>query len=149
MLRRFEPQVYALFRIVAGLMFVMHGSRKLLGWPASSGGDGGSLPPLMLVAGAIELIGGLLILFGLFASFAAFLSSGLMAVAYFMGHAPKGWLPMVNQGELAVLYSFAFLYIATRGSGIWSLDALRERRPSERELTRTVARDSAIVPFLG
>lgn len=143
MLKRFEPQAYALFRIVAGFLFVMHGSRKLLGWPAGPGGGDGSLPPLMMVAGAIELVGGLLILFGLFASIAAFLSSGLMAVAYFVGHSPKGLLPIVNQGELAVLYAFAFLYIATRGSGIWSIDALREKRPAERGLTR------GVVPLAG
>ena len=135
MLKRFEPHAYALLRMIAGFMFAMHGSQKLLGWPASPGTSGGSLPPLMVVAGAIELVAGLLILFGLFAGLAAFLSSGQMAVAFFMVKFPNGWNPLLNQGELAALYAFAFLYIATRGSGIWSLDALREKRPPARELT--------------
>lgn len=129
MLNRFEPQAYALLRIVAGFMFAMHGSQKLLGWPASpqGGGGGGSLPPLIMAAGVIELVAGLLIMIGLFTSIAAFIASGQMAVAFFMSHFPNGWNPLVNQGELAALYSFLFLYIATRGSGIWSLDALRTR----------------------
>lgn len=125
MLKRFEPQAYALLRIVAGFMFAMHGSQKLLGWPAPAQGGGGSLPPMMMVAGVVELVGGLLILVGLFAGIAAFISSGQMAAAFFMAHAPNGWNPLLNQGELAALYSFLFLYIATRGSGIWSVDAAR------------------------
>lgn len=126
MLKRFEPQAYALLRIVAGFMFAMHGSQKLLGWPAAAqGGGGGSLPPMMMLAGVIELVGGLLILAGLFASVAAFVASGQMAAAFFIAHFPNGWNPLLNQGELAALYAFLFLYIATRGSGIWSVDALR------------------------
>lgn len=130
MLKRFEPQSYALLRVVAGLMFAMHGSQKLLGWPANAAaGGGGGLPPMIVAAGAIELIGGLLILAGLFTSVAAFISSGQMAVAFFMAHFPNGWNPLLNQGELAALYSFVFLFIATRGSGIWSIDSLRGREP--------------------
>ena len=127
MLKRFEPQAYALLRIVAGFMFAMHGSQKLLGWPANpaAGGGGGSLPPIMLVAGVIELVGGLLILLGLFTSVAAFISSGQMAAAFFMAHFPNDWNPLLNQGEVAALYAFVFLFIATRGGGIWSIDALR------------------------
>ena len=128
MLKRFEPHAYALVRIVAGFMFAMHGSQKLLGWPASAG-SGGDLALLVTVAGAIELVAGLLILFGLFAGFAAFISSGQMAVAFFMVKFPHGWNPLVNQGELAALYSFLFLYIATHRSGIWSIDALL-RKPA-------------------
>lgn len=127
MLKRFEPQAYALLRIVAGFMFAMHGSQKLLGWPANpaAGGGGGGLPTIMLVAGVIELVGGILILAGLFTTVAAFISSGQMAGAFFMAHFPNGWNPLLNQGELAALYAFVFLFIATRGGGIWSIDALR------------------------
>ena len=132
MFKRFESHAYALLRIVAGFMFAMHGSQKLLGWPANpQGGGGGSLPPLMLVAGVIELVGGLLILVGLFAGIAAFISSGQMAAAFFMAHFPNGWNPLLNQGELAALYAFVFLFIATRGSGIWSIDALRGKTSAE------------------
>lgn len=119
-LGKVAPFTYALLRIVAGLMFAMHGSQKLFGFP-------GENPPveiasLMGAAGIIEFVGGLMIAIGLFASLAAFICSGQMAVAYFMVHAPQGLNPLVNQGELAVLYCFLFLYIATRGSGIWSVD---------------------------
>jgi len=131
MLKRYEPQAYALLRIIAGFLFAMHGSQKLLNWPAGPQGGGGSLPPLLMVAGAIELIAGLLILCGLFAGLAAFLSSGQMAVAFFMVKFPDGWNPLLNQGELAVLYAFVFLYMAAHGSGIWSIDALREARRSK------------------
>jgi putative oxidoreductase len=87
------------------------------------------LPPLLLAAGIIEFVGGALILIGFFGSFAAFICSGEMAVAYFLGHAKDGgFFPIVNKGELAVLYCFVFLYIAAVGSGIWSVDALRKRR---------------------
>ena len=128
MLKRFEPQAYALLRIVAGFMFAMHGSQKLLGWPANpAGGGGGSLPTIMLVAGVIELVGGILILLGLFTTIAAFISSGQMAAAFFMAHFPNNWNPLLNQGEVAALYAFLFLFIAARGGGIWSIDALRGR----------------------
>jgi len=85
---------------------------------------------MLVAAGAIELVAGSLIAVGLFAAFAAFLASGEMAVAYFMSHAPHGFWPTVNHGELAVLYCFAFLFIAARGSGRWSLDALARTRSS-------------------
>ncbi|MCB2406844.1 DoxX family protein [Hymenobacter lucidus] len=122
----YSAYAYALLRIVAGLMFAMHGSQKLLGFP---GGDGTTMPLLSLMglAGIIELVGGLLIAIGLFTRGAAFLASGTMAVAYFMAHASKGALPIVNQGELAVLYCFVFLFIAAYGAGIWSVDSLRTR----------------------
>jgi len=128
-LRAFEPQTYAALRIVAGFLFLWHGSQKLLGFPPSSGG--GEVPPFVLyVAGPIELIGGILILIGLFTSWTAFLCSGLMAGAYWLAHASfsngfAGYLPLLNRGELAVLYCFVFLFIAARGSGIWSVDAMR------------------------
>ncbi|HEY3570692.1 MAG TPA: DoxX family protein [Thermoanaerobaculia bacterium] len=122
-LERFTEALYALFRIIFGLMFFSHGGQKLFGWFGGQKVPGG----LPVVAGWIELVTGLLILIGLFAGVAAFIASGEMAVAYFMVHAPHHWWPVVNKGEAAVLYCFAFLYIAARGSGIWSVDALRTR----------------------
>ena len=119
-LRRFEPQAYALLRIVAGLLFLFHGLQKF-------GYVGGTAVPLasqMGVAAVIELVGGLLIMIGLLTTPAAFIASGEMAVAYFMAHQPRGTWPIQNQGELAALYAFAFLFIAARGSGIWSVDSL-------------------------
>ncbi len=127
-LGKFSPQIYALLRIVAGLLFVQHGAQKLLG---AFGGVPPEVPTyIKWGAGSIELVGGLLIAVGLFASLVAFISSGEMAVAYFMAHAGKGLFPIQNQGELAVLYCFVFLYIAARGSGIWSADAARGTKTS-------------------
>jgi putative oxidoreductase len=122
----YAPYAYALLRIVAGLLFAMHGSQKLLGWP----GDGQTVEigSLMGVAGIIELVGGLLIMVGFLTRIAAFLASGMMAVAYFMAHAPQGTLPIINKGELAVVFCFVFLYIAAQGAGIWSIDNLMNRR---------------------
>jgi putative oxidoreductase len=122
-LRRFEPQVFALLRIFAGLLFVCHGAQKLFGFPEPIKGMSGHLPPLLLAAAVIELAGGLMIVLGVFASFAAFIASGEMAVAYFMSHWQFGkasFWPLVNKGEMAVLYCFIFLYIAAHGPGIWS-----------------------------
>lgn len=117
---------YTLFRIAAGLLFAQHGAQKLFGLLGGMGEGGASAPflSLMFFAGLIEFFGGLLVALGLGTSWAAFLASGQMAVAYFMAHAPQGFWPIQNRGELAVLYSFAFLYIATRGSGKLGLDAL-------------------------
>ncbi|ALI99931.1 DoxX family protein [Rufibacter tibetensis] len=122
-LGRYAPHFYALLRIVAGLMFMMHGTQKLFGWPGEK--DPMELASIAGVAGIIEFVAGFLITIGLFTSWAAFISSGTMAVAYFMAHASQGWSPVVNQGELAVLYCFIFLYIAAQGSGIWSVDGAR------------------------
>ncbi len=123
LLGNYAPHLYALLRIVAGLLFAMHGTQKLFGWP----GDGSTveLASMMGLAGIIELVGGLMIAFGFLTSWAAFIASGEMAVAYFMAHAPQGGWPIENQGELAVLYAFLFLYMAARGSGIWSIDGAR------------------------
>jgi putative oxidoreductase len=127
---RFSPQVFAIYRLVLGVLFAFHGSQKILGWPPMQGGGGGSLPPLLLVGGWIELVGGLLIAVGLFTGWAAFICSGEMAVAYFMVHAKGGPIPLLNQGELAVIYSWSFLYIAAHGAGIWSMDSMiRGRTP--------------------
>ncbi len=121
-LARFSDQIYAVLRIVAGLLFMQHGTQKLFGALGGTPAWGNSLP---VAAGLIEFGGGLLIALGLFAGAAAFLASGEMAVAYFKVHASQGFWPVLNRGELPVLYCFAFLYVAARGSGIWSLDALR------------------------
>lgn len=127
-LGRFAPHLFAILRIIAGLMFAMHGTQKVFAWPgAGPGGGGGPLPPIMVAAGWIEVVAGVLIAIGFFASFAAFIASGEMAVAYFKVHAPNGFWPTMNQGELAVLYCFLFLYIAAAGAGIWSIDAARRR----------------------
>jgi putative oxidoreductase len=117
---------YALFRIVSGLLFAQHGAQKLFGWLGGMGEAGGSAPflSLMFFAGLIEFFGGLLIAVGFQASWAAFIASGQMAVAYFMVHAPNALFPIQNRGELAVLYCFAFLYIASRGSGTLGIDSL-------------------------
>lgn len=123
-LGKYSPQIFALLRIVAGLMFMMHGTQKLFGFPG--GKEAVELISLVGLAGIIELVGGLLIAIGLFGSMAAFIASGEMAVAYFMAHAPQGWSPLLNQGELAVLYCFLFLYISAHGSGIWSVDKSRK-----------------------
>jgi len=125
-LQRFEPPIYALLRVVAGLLFACHGAQKVLGMFGGTGGH--SLPPLIMAAGWIELVGGILIAVGLFGAIAAFISSGEMAVAYFMAHAPQGPWPIVNKGEVAVLYCFIFLFIAARGSGLYSLDAMLAQR---------------------
>src|SRR4051812_24105287 len=119
LLGRFSPQIYALFRIVAGLLFACHGAQKLFGL---FGGHQVALASQLGLAGTIELGGGLLIAIGFLTSVAAFLASGQMAVAYFQAHAPRGPLPILNGGELAVLYCFAFLYIASRGTVKWGIE---------------------------
>jgi putative oxidoreductase len=128
---RFSAQTFAILRIVTGLMFALHGTQKLFGYPPSEKmGGGGGLPPLLMVAAVIELVCGLLILIGFFTGIAAFIASGEMAVAYFAAHAKGGFWPLQNQGEMAVLYCFIFLFIAAHGGGIWSIDnILRKRTP--------------------
>jgi len=124
-LGRYAETLFAILRIVAGLMFLCHGGQKLLGW---FGGERAT-EPLMIVAGVVELVGGILIAIGLFARLAAFIASGEMASAYFMAHAPHSPFPIVNHGELAVLYCFLFLYLAARGPGLLSVDHARIRSP--------------------
>jgi putative oxidoreductase len=135
-LGRFSEPVYALLRIVAGALFTFHGAQKLFG---AFGGHAQPIASLMGAAGIIETVCGLLIMIGLFGSVAAFIASGEMAVAYFMAHQPKAPWPIQNQGELAVLYCFLFLYIAARGSGAYSVDgALHPSR--DRWVGRTTER---------
>lgn len=125
-LGRHAERIYALLRIVAGLLYACHGAQKLFG---ALGGTAMTSNPMMLAAGIIEFGGGLLIAIGLFASWAAFIASGQMAVAYFMVHAKGGFWPIINKGELAVVYCFLFLYIAARGSGPYSVDGMMRRKP--------------------
>ena len=120
------PKILALTRILAGVMFTCHGAQKLLG--VFGGVPPGAPRPIIWTAGAIELVGGALIALGLLTRLAAFIASGLMAFAYFMGHAGHGFWPILNQGELAILYCWLFLYIAAQGPGAWALDNLLHRR---------------------
>ena len=118
-MKAYEAQTYALLRIVSGFLFFFHGTQKLLGFPASN-----MEPPayILYIAGPIELIGGAMIMLGLFTAPVAFLSSGLMAAAYWMAHfSAENWLPIMNRGDAAVLYCFVFLYIASKGTGIWGI----------------------------
>jgi putative oxidoreductase len=129
-LERFTEPIYAIFRFVFGLLFFQHGLQKvfgLLGGPKAGA-------PLIMVAGWIELIAGFLIMIGLFTGIVACIASGEMAVAYCMAHAPHGLWPIENHGEAAVLYCFAFLYMAARGSGIWSVDPLRAPGTAPRQV---------------
>lgn len=114
-----EAYAYAALRIVSGFLFLCHGAQKLFG---AFGGHAMLHVPLMLAAGIIEFGGGILILLGLFTRFAAFIASGEMAVGYFLQHAKHSFFPIVNQGELAVVYCFLFLYIASHGAGKFGVD---------------------------
>ena len=116
-MKAYEKQTYALMRIVAGFLFLFHGTQKLLGFPSESMAGG----YVKWVAGGIELVGGALIMIGLFTAPAAFLASGLMAAAYWMAHGTNDLFPILNRGELAALYCFVFLYISTKGDGMWSV----------------------------
>lgn len=124
------PRAQGLLRIVAAYLYLTHGAAKLLGTPHMAQFDKLQLFSLLGLAGTLELVGGTLILIGLFTRPAAFILSGEMAFAYFMSHAPRGsaLVPMLNAGELAVLYCFLFLFFAAAGAGAWSVDSLRGRR---------------------
>ncbi len=120
-LDRFQPQILAALRIISGLLFVEHGSAKLLHFPHIAMFDG-KLPTLILVTGVMELVGGALVTLGLFSRIVAFILSGEMAIGYFMAHAPKSFFPVINQGEPAILFCFVFLYLAAAGPGALSLN---------------------------
>jgi putative oxidoreductase len=123
-MKAYTIQTYALMRIVAGFLFLWHGTQKLFAFPITPP----ELPPFVTyIAGPIELIGGALVMLGLFTRWAAFLCSGLMAVAYWMAHGTNAVFPIENGGELAALYCFVFLYISAQGSGVWSMDQSMER----------------------
>ncbi|MBB3526890.1 DoxX family protein [Rhizobium redzepovicii] len=119
-LSAYRPYGLAALRIITALLFIEHGTMKLFGFPASQ--MSGSLPPLMLFAALLELVGGILILIGLLTRPVAFLLAGEMAVAYFMAHAPNSFFPAVNQGDAAILFCFVFLYLFFSGPGAFSVD---------------------------
>jgi putative oxidoreductase len=124
---RWAPYVQSVLRIVAALNFITHGTQKLFAVPVAAPGGPVPLVSLVGLAAVLETLGGLLLLVGLLTRPVAFLLAGEMAVAYFLAHAPRGFWPIVNQGELAVLYCFVWLYLAAAGPGPWSLDALWRR----------------------
>jgi putative oxidoreductase len=121
------PRLLSILRIVAALIFMEHGTQKLLGFPASAN-PGPALFSLSGLAGTLEMVGGALLVLGLFTRPVAFILSGEMAFAYFMSHAPRNFFPILNGGDAAILYCFVFLYIAAAGGGPWSLDRLRGSR---------------------
>ena len=124
------PRALGLMRIVVGYLFLTHGTAKLLGIPHQAMFDNLQLLSLPGVAGILELVGGALVLVGLFTRPAAFILSGEMAVAYWTSHAPRGTplVPMLNGGELAVVYCFVFLFLAAAGAGAWGIDGMWRRR---------------------
>ena len=124
-LGRYSEPLYAVMRVVVGLLFACHGAQKLFG---VLGGRSQLDNPMLLAAGIIEFVGGGLVAVGLLTGYAAFVASGEMAVAYFTAHALGGFWPVANGGELAVLYCFVFLYVASRGSGPLSVDALTRKK---------------------
>lgn len=133
-LTRYADAIYSLFRFMAGLLFIFHGTQKLFGLPG--GKKPADLMSLSGLAGVIEVGGGAMIAAGFAAGYAAFIASGTMAVAYFMRHADQGFFPILNRGELAVLYCFGFLLIAAVGSGRYSVDHLLRRKQQSVTLGR-------------
>jgi putative oxidoreductase len=124
-LSRWQPQLLAILRIVTALLFLEHGLSKFFGFPVPFAIH--PLPPLLVAAGVIECVAGVLITLGLFTRIAAFLASGEMAIGYFMMHFPKSPWPVANMGEAAILFCFVFLYLAAAGPGAWSIDGARMR----------------------
>lgn len=127
-----QPQLLAVLRIVTAYIFLLHGTAKLLHWPHVPMFDNVQLLSMIGIAGILELVGGILLLIGLFTRPVAFVLSGEMAAAYFIGHASKGavLLPLLNDGDAAVLYCFIFLYLAAAGPGAWSVDGARAKVPA-------------------
>lgn len=125
LLDKYSEQAFALLRIVSGLLFLGHGAQKLLAFPVPFPM---ALNSMSTAAGVIELIGGALIAIGLFTRPVAFIASGMCAVGYWMIHAPNGFFPIVNGGELIALYCFLFLFIAARGAGIWSVEGSLKKK---------------------
>lgn len=127
-LSAWTPRVLSVLRIVSGLLLLQHGTQKVLGFPPGGHGGGVDLSTVAGWSGPIELVGGVLMVVGLFSRPTAFILSGFMAVAYWMVHAPQSPYPIVNGGELAALYCFTFLYLFFAGPGPWSLDAVVRRK---------------------
>ncbi|MBV9520741.1 MAG: DoxX family protein [Hyphomicrobiales bacterium] len=132
-IEQFTPYMLSVLRIVVALLFLQHGLEKLIGFPA----HGPAMTPLLWVQAGLETFGGLLLLFGAFTRPVAFILSGNMAIAYFMAHFPKSFFPAVNGGDLAVLFSFVFLFIFFAGAGPWSIDKMLRKRgsPPDREVS--------------
>ncbi|KQT02913.1 DoxX family protein [Rhizobium sp. Leaf391] len=123
-LKTWAPHILSVMRVLAASSFFTHGTMKLFGWPAPFEYP---MNPLLYTAAALEIIGGLLLIVGLFSRPVAFVLSGSMAVAYFIGHSPRGFFPVLNGGEPAMFFCFIFLYIAAAGPGAWSADAVAGR----------------------
>ena len=132
---KWTPHVLAILRIVTALLFLEHATMKFFQFPAAIPGVTYPLPAIMLAAGAIEIVTGLLMTFGLFTRIAAFVASGEMAAAYWMAHAPQGFWPALNMGEAAIMFCFIFLFIAFAGAGSWALDNIL--RPSSKQMSLT------------
>ncbi len=126
-LARWSPRVLAILRIMTALLVIQHATMKFFAFPGPLPMPG-PLPPIIIAAGVIELVTGTLIVLGLFTRPAAFLASGTMAAAYFIGHATQGFWPALNQGEAAIMFCFVFFYLVFAGAGAWSLDSLLRRR---------------------
>ena len=122
MLDAWAPRLLSVLRIVAALLYLLHGTSKLFGVPPTASGSTVALASRLGAAGVIEIVGGGLILLGLFTRPVAFICAGEMAFAYFLAHAPRGWIPLLNQGELPILLCFIFLYLSAAGPGPWSVD---------------------------
>jgi putative oxidoreductase len=135
-MHRYENATLALLRLVAALMLMQHGVQKMFGWllPPDRPAQPFELLSQRGLAGVLEVFGGILLAIGLFTRPVAFVLSGLLAFAYFLSHAPDGFWPILNRGELAALYCFLFFYLSARGGGTWSVDALLERRRSNARL---------------
>jgi putative oxidoreductase len=133
-LSRFSPQILGATRVLVGILLACHGAQKLLG---AFGGIPAGVPGFIVwIAGPLELFGGALMAAGLFTRGTSFLMSGLMAFAYFLGHAGKGFWPIQNGGELAIVYSWLSLYLAAQGPGAWALDSRRRRREGQPQPAR-------------
>jgi putative oxidoreductase len=124
-LSRYQPQALAVLRIMTALLFIEHGTQKLIGFPPATEGGAGEMGGLMLVTAILEAFGGFLILIGFLTRPVAFILCGFMAVAYFMAHAPQNFFPVNNMGDAAILYCFIYLYLFVAGPGAWSVDSTR------------------------